>query len=233
MASQHLHPLHILKYISKSFLYWTGICMRNILYIYLFKDLDSESVGLRDSPLFLFLLFLCHFWQLVVDSAVTNWKRNSGAGIWCQKPGGSWAMPTDRQALLLSSTKAGRENQDPLITCPHALSLFTPTIQRWFVKRFTGSDSVFFSSLTPPAKKKTTHTGQPSFHQVPFLIRKRRNKVFHCTVICTPEIQRIHPICTECCFVFVHNATTMRGRYDKQAWWIVHKKNGLKENERE
>lgn len=74
--------------------------MRNVLHIYLFKGLNSQSVGLQYSPLFLFLLFLCHLWQLVVDPTVTNLKRKSRAGTWCQNPEGGPEMPTDKQALL-------------------------------------------------------------------------------------------------------------------------------------
>lgn len=157
--------------------------MRNMLHIYLFKGLNSQSVGLRYSPLFLFLLFLCHFWQLVIDPTVTNWKRKSGAGIWCQKPEGSLVMPTDRQALFLRETKAGRENPDPLINCSYTLSLFTPTTQ----ERFVSSDSVLFFFCLKKGKKRKPN-GQPPFDQVPFLIRKRsKKKVFRSPVICAPD----------------------------------------------
>lgn len=162
---------------------WARICMRNMLHIYLFKGLHSQSVGLWYSPPFLFLLFLCHFWQLVVDPTVRNWKKKSGARIWCQKPEGGPAMPTARQALFLRQTKAGRENPDSLINCPYILSLFT-------LRGQIRQSSVFFCSclfcLKKKERKKRKHNGQSPYDQVPFLIRRRSNKkAFHSPVIQT------------------------------------------------
>lgn len=180
MAGYHLHPVHF-KIIFTSLLCWAKICMRNMLHIYLFKGLNSQSVGLRYSPLFLFLLFLCHFWQLVVDPAVTNWKRKSGARIWCQKPEGGPAMPTDRQGLFLRETNAGRENPDSLINCPYIRSPFSLSGAIW-------QSSVFFVVLLKKKeeRKQRKHNGQSPYDQVHILIRKRSNKkAFHPLVIQT------------------------------------------------
>lgn len=170
----------------------------NMLHIYLFKGLNAQSVGLRYSLLFLFLLFLCHFWQLVVDPTVTNWKRKSGAGIWCQKPEGGPAMPTDREALFLRKTKAGRENSDRLKLPEHTLPFYSHIS--------ASSDSVCFFCFLKKEKKaqwaSTIWSGAFSDKE------NNNKKAFHSPVICAT--QTLNPCVA---------ADAVYG-----TWWLVYKK---------